>query len=163
MVGVHCADRLRLGDVEEHACLGMDSGAAGQFSVVVDSFSVRRGRGRRVSQHRSSAGPMVSAARAGIGPRAITTSSLIGGAAAPIAASLLIASIGWRSSFVVFGSLGVIWAVAFYFWFRASTREPSGGKCRRTGADPGRAGRRWRSRAIRPFPGGGSCRSPTCG
>jgi ACS family glucarate transporter-like MFS transporter len=57
---------------------------------------------------------------------AITTSSLVGGAAAPIAASLLIAAIGWRSSFVVFGSLGVIWAVAFYFWFRDRPEEHPG-------------------------------------
>ncbi|MGE0607838.1 MAG: MFS transporter [Pirellulales bacterium] len=57
---------------------------------------------------------------------AITTFSLVGGAAAPIAASLLIARIGWRMSFGVFGSLGVIWCVAFYFWFRDRPEDHPG-------------------------------------
>ncbi len=48
---------------------------------------------------------------------AITTAAMIGGAAAPVAASNLIVAIGWRFSFAVFGLLGVIWSVAFYRWF----------------------------------------------
>ncbi len=48
----------------------------------------------------------------------VTTSMMIGGAAAPKAAQLLIDQVGWRWSFAVFGILGVAWATAFYAWFR---------------------------------------------
>jgi MFS family permease len=49
---------------------------------------------------------------------AVTTSALVGGVLAPIAAQALIVSVGWRWTFVVFGLVGVVWALAFYFWFR---------------------------------------------
>jgi sugar phosphate permease len=48
----------------------------------------------------------------------ITTSALVGGAVAPVIAAYLIKLAGWRLSFVIFGSLGVVWAAAFYWWFR---------------------------------------------
>src|SRR5205807_3334817 len=44
--------------------------------------------------------------------------ALLGGAVAPIAAQLMIREIGWRWSFIAFGSLGLYWAAAFYWWFR---------------------------------------------
>jgi ACS family glucarate transporter-like MFS transporter len=50
----------------------------------------------------------------------ISTCAQIGGAAAPTVAAYLIQSpyIGWRWSFVIFGSLGVVWAWFFARWFR---------------------------------------------
>jgi MFS transporter, ACS family, glucarate transporter len=36
----------------------------------------------------------------------------------PVLVALLIQQIGWRRTFEVFGSLGVIWAVLFYRWYR---------------------------------------------
>jgi sugar phosphate permease len=48
----------------------------------------------------------------------VTTSMMIGGAVAPKASQLLIDQVGWRWSFAVFGVLGLVWAVAFYLWFR---------------------------------------------
>src|SRR5688572_17097814 len=50
----------------------------------------------------------------------ISTCAQIGGATAPFVAALFIQSpyIGWRWSFVIFGSLGVIWAWFFARWFR---------------------------------------------
>ena len=30
---------------------------------------------------------------------------------------------GWRASFYVFGALGVMWATAWYFWFRDSPAQ----------------------------------------
>jgi ACS family glucarate transporter-like MFS transporter len=49
---------------------------------------------------------------------AITTTSLIGGAIAPPVAAWLIHLVGWRWTFALFGLLGVVWAAAFYSWFR---------------------------------------------
>ena len=53
----------------------------------------------------------------------VTTTMMIGGAAAPVAAQWLINGVGWRWSFAVFGILGVIWAVSFYAWFRDEPAE----------------------------------------
>jgi MFS transporter, ACS family, glucarate transporter len=48
----------------------------------------------------------------------VTTAMMIGGACAPRASQWLIDSIGWRVTFVVFAFAGVVWAVAFFIWFR---------------------------------------------
>jgi sugar phosphate permease len=50
----------------------------------------------------------------------ISTCAQIGGAVAPWLASIFIKSpyIGWRWAFVIFGSLGVVWAWFFARWFR---------------------------------------------
>jgi MFS family permease len=48
----------------------------------------------------------------------LSTMALAGGAAAPVAAAYLIELVGWRLAFVGFGSLGVVWAAAFWRWFR---------------------------------------------
>jgi MFS family permease len=44
--------------------------------------------------------------------------ALVGGAVAPPVAAYLIEHVGWRWAFFTFGWLGVVWAVAFYRWFR---------------------------------------------
>jgi MFS family permease len=56
--------------------------------------------------------------RRGPAQAAINAAMLVGGALAPIIAAYLIQSAGWRLSFLLFGALGVIWAVAFWAWFR---------------------------------------------
>jgi len=48
----------------------------------------------------------------------ISASAQLGGAMAPPVAALLIESVGWRWAFVLFGSLGVVWAWSFARWFR---------------------------------------------
>jgi sugar phosphate permease len=52
----------------------------------------------------------------------ISTAAQIGGATAPWVAAYFIQSpyVGWRLSFVIFGSLGVVWAFFFARWFRDS-------------------------------------------
>src|SRR6516225_390184 len=42
----------------------------------------------------------------------------LGGALAPPLAVALIASVGWRASFWIFGSLGIFWAILWWRWFR---------------------------------------------
>jgi sugar phosphate permease len=43
----------------------------------------------------------------------------VGGMIAPILAAWVIGSpLGWRGTFYVFGAIGVLWAAAFYWWFR---------------------------------------------
>jgi ACS family glucarate transporter-like MFS transporter len=48
----------------------------------------------------------------------LLAASQVGGATAPFLAAVLIQTIGWRWTFVAFGSVGAVWAVGFYLWFR---------------------------------------------
>ncbi len=53
--------------------------------------------------------------------------SQIGGALAPLLVVPIQIRYGWRASFFVFGAVGVVWAVVWYWWFRDSPAEKSGG------------------------------------
>jgi MFS transporter, ACS family, glucarate transporter len=44
--------------------------------------------------------------------------SMTGAAIAPILSAHLIELVGWRWTFAIFGAAGVVWAIAFYLWFR---------------------------------------------
>lgn len=52
--------------------------------------------------------------------------SQLGGAMAPLLVVPIQVHFGWRMSFYVFSVLGVIWAVAWYAWFRDSPAEMPG-------------------------------------
>ena len=41
-----------------------------------------------------------------------------GGAFTPPLVAVVMGLVGWRRSFAVFGCVGVVWAAAFYFWYR---------------------------------------------
>jgi len=55
----------------------------------------------------------------------ILTAALVGGAISPIVAQSLIQhpQLGWRGAFFVLGLPGILWAAAFYFWFRDDPAE----------------------------------------
>jgi MFS family permease len=48
----------------------------------------------------------------------IPTCNQLGGAAAPVITVYCILWLGWRQTFLMYGLIGVAWAVPFYFWFR---------------------------------------------
>ena len=52
--------------------------------------------------------------------------SRLGGALAPIVSLWLAESYGWRGVFYVFGSLGFIWAIYWFFWFKDEPRDVAG-------------------------------------
>jgi len=69
------------------------------------------------------------------------TAAQLGAVTAPFLAAVLIEHTGWRSAFVVFGLVGVIWAVGFWIWFRDEpARHPRVNATElatiRAGADP---------------------------
>lgn len=64
-------------------------------------------------------------AERGFARGSISTTSLVGGALAPPLAAYLISLVDWRWTFVIFGGAGVVWAAAFYWWFRDSPAEHS--------------------------------------
>jgi MFS transporter, ACS family, glucarate transporter len=47
----------------------------------------------------------------------------VSGAFTPILVASLISAISWRRTFELFGVIGIIWAVLFYWWFRDSPSE----------------------------------------
>ncbi len=49
-----------------------------------------------------------------------------GGAFTPLLAAWVLAGMGWRWAFVLFGTLGIVWAVWFYSWFRDRPAEHPG-------------------------------------
>ena len=46
-----------------------------------------------------------------------------GGAVTPVLVALVLTRMSWRSAFVAFGALGVVWAVLFFRWFRDDPRD----------------------------------------
>ena len=65
--------------------------------------------------------------------------SQIGGAIAPLLVLPIQMRYGWRMSFYVFGAVGLVWAAAWYCWFRDSPGEMPGGQpadCNRAVGDP---------------------------
>lgn len=49
-----------------------------------------------------------------------------GGAFTPFLVVMVFKWVSWRHAFEIFGGLGLIWAVAFYFWFRDNPRDKKG-------------------------------------
>jgi MFS family permease len=46
-----------------------------------------------------------------------------GGASAPLLVVAVMAFVSWRTAFLIFAILGVVWAVIFFAWFRDNPRE----------------------------------------
>lgn len=49
-----------------------------------------------------------------------------GGAFTPLLVVWVLGFVSWRNTFVIFASLGVIWAVAFYLWYRDNPKDHPG-------------------------------------
>jgi len=52
--------------------------------------------------------------------------SRLGGALAPFLSVMLANAYGWRPVFYIFGSLGAIWAIYWWFWFKDEPRDMKG-------------------------------------
>jgi MFS family permease len=59
----------------------------------------------------------------GLAQGGIWMSARLGGAIAPVVIGRLSAWFGWRQAFWALGTLGIVWAVAFYVWFRDRPEE----------------------------------------
>ena len=49
-----------------------------------------------------------------------------GGAFTPLLVVAVMAFVSWRTAFLIFALLGVVWAIIFYFWFRDNPRDHKG-------------------------------------
>lgn len=52
--------------------------------------------------------------------------SRMGGALAPVTSIWLAESYGWRGVFYIFGCLGLVWAIGWWFWFKDEPRDMKG-------------------------------------
>jgi MFS family permease len=50
----------------------------------------------------------------------------LGGAFAPAMSAFLIATIGWRTTFAIFGAVGFLWCAAFWWWYRDDPAQHPG-------------------------------------
>jgi MFS family permease len=53
-------------------------------------------------------------------------SARLGGAFTPLLVYFTLQYMDWRHAFVLFGAIGVVWAVFFYWWYRDNPREHKG-------------------------------------
>lgn len=56
----------------------------------------------------------------------IWAASRFGGALAPITVIPLMALVGWRITFMIFGGVGIIWGALWYFWYRDNPTKIKG-------------------------------------
>ncbi|MBN2520604.1 MAG: MFS transporter [Bacteroidales bacterium] len=56
----------------------------------------------------------------------IWAASRMGGAMTPFVVYPVIHSLGWRMAFYILGSLGFIWVIVWYFWYRDNPEEKKG-------------------------------------
>jgi sugar phosphate permease len=68
----------------------------------------------------------IPASERGWGQAVILTSMQLGAMVAPPLTAELIKSTGWRSSFGLYGCLGLVWGIVFYLWFRDSPADHPG-------------------------------------
>jgi ACS family glucarate transporter-like MFS transporter len=57
-------------------------------------------------------------ARRGMAQGMVNSMAQVGGAVAPLLTAYMMQWVGWRWTFVIFSTPGVIWAAIFYWWFR---------------------------------------------
>ena len=54
---------------------------------------------------------------------AVWAASRFGGALSPVIVVPLLSVVGWRSTFVIFGAVGIVWVVAWTLWYRDRNKE----------------------------------------
>ena len=66
------------------------------------------------------------AAERGFAQGMVWTCGRAGGAFAPALVVFMLKHMGWRSTFWIFGAVGIVWAIGFWFWFRDTPQEKAG-------------------------------------
>ena len=56
----------------------------------------------------------------------VWTTARLGGAIGPGLLAIMMASMGWRTPFLIFGVLGLFWAILFHSWYRNTPQEHRG-------------------------------------
>ncbi len=95
------------------------TGAAGSFvSLIMIRFMFGLGEAGAYPNMTGTIGRWFSKAETGKAQGFIWAASRFGGALAPITVIPLMAWLGWRTTFMLMGLLGIIWGAIWLFWYR---------------------------------------------
>lgn len=95
------------------------TGMAGSFmALVFIRFMFGLGEAGAYPNMTGTIGRWFPAKETGKAQGYIWAASRFGGALAPLTVIPLMAWLGWRTTFAVFGALGIVWGIIWFFWYR---------------------------------------------
>jgi len=97
---------------------GLTGMAGGFMALLVVRFSFGLGEAGAYPNMTGSIGRWFPKAETGKAQGFIWAASRFGGALAPITVIPLMAWLGWRPTFIIFGVAGILWGIIWYFWYR---------------------------------------------
>lgn len=97
---------------------GLTGAAGGFMAMMAIRFMFGLGEAGAYPNMTGTIGRWFPKAETGKAQGYIWAASRFGGALAPLTVIPLMAWLGWRVTFMVFGSLGVIWGAVWFFWYR---------------------------------------------
>ena len=97
---------------------GLTGAAGGFMAMMAIRFMFGLGEAGAYPNMTGTIGRWFPKAETGKAQGYIWAASRFGGALAPITVIPLMAWLGWRVTFMVFGSLGIVWGIVWFFWYR---------------------------------------------
>lgn len=97
---------------------GLTGAAGGFMAMMAIRFMFGLGEAGAYPNMTGTIGRWFPKAETGKAQGYIWAASRFGGALAPITVIPLMAWLGWRLTFMVFGSLGIVWGMVWFFWYR---------------------------------------------
>jgi sugar phosphate permease len=96
------------------------------FALLATRFAFGAGEAGAYPNSSASISRWFPQAERGRAHGVVWMASRIGGAISPLLVVPIQAAYGWRMSFYLFGVVGLIWAVVWYFWYRDHPAEKPG-------------------------------------
>lgn len=97
---------------------GLTGAAGGFMALLAIRFMFGLGEAGAYPNMTGTIGRWFPKAETGKAQGFIWAASRFGGALAPITVIPLMAWLGWRITFVIFGSLGIVWGIVWLLWYR---------------------------------------------
>jgi MFS family permease len=97
---------------------GLTGAAGGFMAMMAIRFMFGLGEAGAYPNMTGTIGRWFPKAETGKAQGYIWAASRFGGALAPITVIPLMAWLGWRVTFMVFGSLGIVWGMVWFLWYR---------------------------------------------
>ena len=105
---------------------GVTVAAGGFMAMMAIRFMFGVGEAGAYPNMTSTIGKWFPKSETGKAQGYIWAASRFGGALAPISVIPLMVWLGWRVTFMIFGSLGIIWGIIWFFWYRDQPSEVKG-------------------------------------
>ena len=104
-------------------CVVWSSLAESSWGLATSHFSLGMTQGALVPCSIKVLADWFPGARRGLASAVLGSSMSVGGAVASLLTAILLPLVGWRDVFRLYSVVGVVWAIAFYLWFRDRPRE----------------------------------------